>query len=341
MTVKIVDQTTKLEIFNAWKACGVKSVVAVQYNLSPRTIGRIIKEVQNNSSSFLPQPVKPAPQVNKVTAALSSLKSKAQAASGRPEVTHTKPAVAVVQVKAPVKKDLVWTMGSNFITIIDDEGKTFNADSTHINFAQAREAIFKGEVERALELINIKRGVERYFQGVIRIENGKVMYKELVIDNGLTKRIVECMRDGNDFKHLVNFFENLMLNPSNRAVNELYGFLTHNDIEITEDGHFIAWKRVKSDYKDMYTGKMDNSPGKVVEMPRNMVNENSNQTCSHGLHVAAKSYIPHYGGGKGAIISCKVHPRDVVSIPTDYNQSKMRCCRYEVLKDVTNGFSHY
>ena len=30
----------------------------------------------------------------------------------------------------------------------------------------------------------------------------------------------------------------------------------------------------------------------------------------------------------------KINPRDVVSIPTDYNDSKGRCCRYEVIGEV-------
>ncbi|EFW4639850.1 helix-turn-helix domain-containing protein, partial [Shigella flexneri] len=34
----------------------------------------------------------------------------------------------------------------------------------------------------------------------------------------------------------------------------------------------------------------------------------------------------------------KVHPRDVVSIPIDYNDAKMRTCQYEVVEDVTEQF---
>ena len=30
----------------------------------------------------------------------------------------------------------------------------------------------------------------------------------------------------------------------------------------------------------------------------------------------------------------KINPRDVVSIPYDYNNEKMRCCRYEVIGEV-------
>ncbi|UQJ95396.1 rIIB protein [Klebsiella phage CPRSB] len=98
---------------------------------------------------------------------------------------------------------------------------------------------------------------------------------------------------------------------------------------------------MRDNYKDLATGKFDNSPGVTVSMPRNMVDEDKTRTCSTGLHVAAKSYLPHYGGGVGRVIQVKVDPADVVAIPVDYNNAKMRVCRYKVMIDVTYGFSHY
>ena len=112
-------------------------------------------------------------------------------------------------------------------------------------------------------------------------------------------------------------------------------FLVANDIEITDDGHFIAWKVVTKDYKDCRTGRFDNSPGVVVKMERNQVDEDDERTCSAGLHVCSKSYISYFQGGSDRIVSVKVHPRDVVSIPVDYGDAKMRTCEYLVLEDVT------
>lgn len=339
--VKCFDLAQKKEIYRL-RNSGVPQVdVARDLNVSVDTIRRIEKEMRAAEL---------APAKTPVAEAIAKVQKKAQSAviyggqDGKPTKVDIKCDGDVkVVVKAAVvkaKPKLVWTMGENYINIVD-KGVTFVANDTHPNFAKAREAIFKGNVEEALNLINVKRGIDKYTKGKIRIENEEVFYGNLKIDSGLTRRIIEAMGEGKDFKHLVNFFENLMLNPSFRAVQELYGFLQHNDIELTEDGHFIAWKRVDEKFMDMYTGTMDNSPGKVVEVPRNMVDENSDRTCSNGLHVAAKSYLPHYGGGRGKVISCKVNPRDVVAIPRDYNNAKMRCSRYEVMEDVTEGFSHY
>ena len=56
------------------------------------------------------------------------------------------------------------------------------------------------------------------------------------------------------------------------------------------------------------------------------------QTCSYGLHFCSEGYLRHFGGDRVVIL--KINPRDVVSIPTDYNNTKGRCCRYEVIGEV-------
>lgn len=345
MAVSILSADQKVRIVSMWTAGNTtKSYLANKFGVSIRTIGRVIAE---NAKASVKAPVKaPAkavapPKPLGVAQARDALKAKAMAAS-RP-VAKTAP----VAKASPIQ----WLMGPNFINLIQD-GKTYTADSTHPSFSIARNILMRVSIattevakqdllNEALVAINVKRAVQKFMQGSVVIEGDSVSFKGMEIDNGLTQRILDAMKAGKDFKFLVMFFENLMLNPSRRAVNELFGFLQHNDIELTEDGHFLAWKRVNSNYMDMYTGKISNKPGSVVEVPRNAVDEDSNRTCSAGLHVAAKSYLPHYGGGRGVIIQVKVHPRDVVSIPVDYNNAKMRTCRYEVLKDVTKGFSHY
>lgn len=228
----------------------------------------------------------------------------------------------------------------SFITLVLN-GKIVTADSSHPNFEKAHALMVKGDIEGVATLLDTTEALKIYSKGNIKIIGHKVLYKDIVFDSGITQRIVREMYNDRPYEHLVNFFEKLMENPSRDAVYQLYGFLVHNDIELADDGDFYAWKRVREDFRDLASGKFDNSPGVVVEMPRNQVDEDKNRTCSCGLHVAAKSYLPHYGGGRGKVIQVKVNPRDVVAIPTDYDNAKMRVCRYQVMRDVTVGFSHY
>jgi hypothetical protein len=77
---------------------------------------------------------------------------------------------------------------------------------------------------------------------------------------------------------------------------------------------------------------MDNSIGMIVEMERNEVDDNRDNTCSSGLHFCSESYLKSFGGARTVIV--KINPRDVVSIPSDYNDAKGRACRYEVIGEV-------
>ena len=144
------------------------------------------------------------------------------------------------------------------------------------------------------------------------------------------------MSEGFDIKPMVNFLYNLMQNPLQSAIAELYDFLEACDLPLTKDGCFMAYKKIRSNYKDIHSGTMDNSPGKIVEMPRDNVNEDRMQTCSRGLHFCSKSYLPHFGSSEGnRIVLVKVNPKDVVSIPADYNNAKGRACKYEVISEHT------
>jgi len=147
------------------------------------------------------------------------------------------------------------------------------------------------------------------------------------------------MRDGLPHEPLLNFFKNLMDNPSKRAVDELYDFLEAGELPITEDGHFLAFKNVRSNYKDIHSGTFDNSVGKVCEMPRNGVDEDKDRTCSAGLHFCSIKYLPSFtdsDGGKTMIV--KINPKDVVAIPADYNNTKGRTCRYEVVAEYKDDW---
>lgn len=194
--------------------------------------------------------------------------------------------------------------------------------------------------EEIPDLISAAQRIEKYTNGVFKVESGQIILDGHPVHEGLSRKILDFQADGLPFEPLVNFAKNLMRNPSNRAVNELFQFLEKNDHPITEDGKFIAYRKVRSDFKDIYTGKMDNSVGNTVEMPRNKVNEDSNQTCSHGLHVANWDYSCNkYGSSTDTMLEVEVDPADVVAIPSDYNQSKMRVCRFKVLSVVDKEHS--
>jgi hypothetical protein len=220
------------------------------------------------------------------------------------------------------------------------EGVSYTIDTDHPKYKQALEAVRQKNWNGFVNLVNISQQVNSYFDGTdVEVKDGSINYHGQIIHNTLTKRILNFMRDGLPHEPLLNFFKNLMENPSKRAVDELYDFLEAGELPITEDGHFLAFKNVRSNYKDIHSGTFDNSVGKVCEMPRNGVDEDKDRTCSAGLHFCSIKYLPSFtdsDGGKTMIV--KINPKDVVAIPADYNNTKGRTCRYEVVAEYKDDW---
>lgn len=230
-----------------------------------------------------------------------------------------------------------YTITDTSAVLVFDDGRMATIYRDNPRFQELREAIKSKNDAVALEIafptVRATNQLSKTATGQkVKIEGGVVYFEGKPLHNALTMRMVRMLDEGFDITPLALFLENLMQNPSYRAVNQLYTFLEKSELPITEDGHFLAYKKVREDFKDCHTGTMDNSVGKIVEMPRNEVNENPDETCSAGLHFCSRSYLSQFSGARTVMV--KVNPRDVVSIPNDYNHSKARCCRYEVIQEL-------
>ena len=223
--------------------------------------------------------------------------------------------------------------GSNVVVVIDNKPHTIS--KTHITFTKVVDAIKAQDWDLVRDIIEPKKVVLNYGQGHVSIQGDKFFWKGQEMHNALTNKMVQMLGEGFPIEPLVLFMENLMANPSRRAVTELYGFLEKGELPITPDGHFLAYKKVREDYKDIHSGTMDNSVGQIVQMERNEVDDDKDRTCSTGLHFCSKDYLPNFGSGPGnRVMILKINPADVVSIPSDYNDTKGRACRYEVIGEL-------
>ncbi len=203
----------------------------------------------------------------------------------------------------------------------------------HINYKMILEALPTATADELLDIVDVEKAVSTFSDGLVEVKNGKVMYEGEEVHGSISKRILEFMSKGLPFQPLVNFLNNLMENPSMQSQKELYDFLEHEHLPITEDGHFLAYKAVRSDFKDKYRGVFDNSIGQVVKMQRAKVDDDRARGCSDGLHAGALNYVASYGSVDNGdrIVIVKINPRDVVSVPSDCNCEKLRTCRYEVV----------
>lgn len=222
-------------------------------------------------------------------------------------------------------------------------GKPYSIDNTHPNFQRVRDSIRDKRFDEIPELCNPVIRIKKFFNDRVTIdETGKIEIDGFPLHGVLAARVDDMIATGHDAFPLINFLANLRQNPANHAVEELYLFLEAGQLPITEDGHFLAYKSVRSDYGSIYdNGQTMNKPGMVVEMQRNAVDDARQRTCSHGLHFCSRAYLPHYGyGDNGKVVIVKINPRDVVSIPSDYNNTKGRTCRYEVVGELNETFTH-
>ena len=220
--------------------------------------------------------------------------------------------------------------GNNIVVVINNQPHTIS--KTHITYQKVLDAIKANDWATVQDVIEPKKVVINYGKGNVEVQGDKLFWRGAEMHNALTTRMISMLQEGFPVEPLVLFMENLMSNPSKRAVDELYGFLEKNNLPITPDGHFLAYKKVRENYMDCHSGTFNNSVGMICEMERNQVDDDKDRTCSTGLHFCSQEYLNHFGGEHTMIL--KINPRDVVSIPSDYNNSKGRCSRYEVIGEL-------
>jgi hypothetical protein len=211
--------------------------------------------------------------------------------------------------------------------------KSYQVLPDHLNYKMILEVLPTASADELLEMVDIQKAVTVYSQGLVEIKEGRVLYDNEEVHGSISKRILEFMSKGLPFQPLVNFLNNLMDNPSMQSQQELYDFLEHEHLPITEDGHFLAYKAVRSDYMDKYAGKFRNKVGDICKMTRSKVDDNRSVGCSQGLHAGALNYVASYGNVDAGdkIVIVKINPKDVVSVPSDCNHEKLRTCQYEVV----------
>tara|TARA_B100000676_G_scaffold182525_1_gene179364 strand:- start:245 stop:1561 length:1317 start_codon:yes stop_codon:yes gene_type:complete len=232
------------------------------------------------------------------------------------------------------------------ITLISETGPSVVGKS-HPNFYKIKKALLQKNFLEVEELLDVKNGYKEFSNGLIAVDGDNLIYNGTIVHNVLTQRIVEMIHNGDEAKPMLNFLVNLMDNPSEGSIDQLYTFLEHENLPITEDGCFLAYKAIKRDYTDKYTGTISNKVGEKVKMPYEEVTADPKLHCSSGLHCGSIDYVRCYGNfsqdeegnlNGDRLVTVKVNPSDVVSVPEDSNRQKVRVYRYVVHEEIENPF---
>lgn len=227
--------------------------------------------------------------------------------------------------------------GRNYWTVVVNN-KTYQFNPSNTDYDKLVEMVKHNDGEGIVACLDKAKAVSEWCDGDFRVSGGVLYYKNEEVHHVISQRIMEMIEQGFDYKPMLRFLENLYKNPSYRAITELYGFLSHKHLPITPDGCFLAYKAVRSNFTDKHSGKFDNTVGSKVTMPRYHVDDNCDVGCSRGLHVGTISYVQGFANNGDNLIICKVNPMNVVSVPLDHNEEKVRCCEYEVVGMYQEAF---
>lgn len=224
----------------------------------------------------------------------------------------------------------------NFLNVVIG-GTPYTLDSSHQGFDACVEAVKAGDWNKVKTLVSKEKMINATGEGLVTFAKGQVYFKGEPVHSTLTVHMLRLMDEGKNIKPMIKFLENLMSNPSVTAVTELYSFLEKGNLPLTEDGHFLAYKRIRGNWKDIHSGTVDHSIGAKPSMDRDQVDWNRNNTCSTGFHFCSFRYLSSFASSSpnsDRIVVVKINPRDVVSIPADYNDTKGRACTYEVFAEI-------
>jgi hypothetical protein len=250
-------------------------------------------------------------------------------------------------MKENLAKNTPFNLVNNRLTLVVD-GKPYQVSTDHPQISEIKRMILDvddlGYTKDDLLAVLNNNISQEYFKidssvqtdesaNKITVEGDEILLNGEIVHNSLADRIKDCMRAGLPFENMVKFMQNILLNPSYQSQKELFDFLSNKSLPITTDGCFLAYKAVRSDWMDKYSGTIYNGVGTTVKMNRPKVDDDRRNECSFGLHVGAIPYVQSYGSVGDKIVYVKVNPKDVVSVPLDYTAQKVRVCEYTVLEE--------
>lgn len=174
-------------------------------------------------------------------------------------------------------------------------------------------------------------------EGELEVRDGRIFWRGNQFNGYLVNTILRMIREQEDYQPLLNFLRRLQQNPSHRVVQGLFRWVEAGEMKITPDGLIVAFKKVREDYTDCYSGKVDNSVGARPWKERNEIHDEPEETCAEsGLHFCSKNYLDRYRTTttwKDRIMVIHVDPADVVSFPKS-DEHKGRACTYRVVDEI-------
>lgn len=227
--------------------------------------------------------------------------------------------------------------------IVALNGIPYTIDVFDPRYEEIAEAIYDKDEEKLEMLLSIRGRASKMMDDLSNYDinevGGDYTYKGNPVAFDLNDYLRSAVEDGN-YMPVVNFIQRLYKNPNNDTRQRLFTFMEKNRMPIDDQGRFLAYKAVRSNYYDKHSGSVYNGVGTIVpKMEWDEVDTDPTNYCSRGYHACAKSYIDDFFYSEGdKVVAVAIAPEDVASIPDDYDGAKLRCRTYEVVSDITHTY---
>ena len=229
-----------------------------------------------------------------------------------------------------------WHVTKDSVIVTFDNGvKTVKRDSEQGK--EAMNLIATNQLHKLVDVVDVAASIADKSGNLFYVNDGMVYSFGERVDTYIENKVIEFSKNNLPFEYLLKFWNNLKQNSFEHVRKFLPEFLENNNYAITQDGMFIAYKRVRNNWKDCWTGTMDNSIGKVVEMKREDCDQDPHRDCSSGLHAAPFNYAVNFYQTQytdGHVIELLINPIDVMAVPTGCGSIKIRVCKYIVVGEV-------
>jgi hypothetical protein len=240
------------------------------------------------------------------------------------------------------------TKGSG-ATIILSSGAVHSIDASNANYQTVIGLLVgsNGDVDETeiLGLINPGVGLSVRLERLserFSYDGSNILYDGDIIHGAVVDHLLRILSENGaerNYQALVAFMEKAAQNPSDSSMDSLYEFILRYGITLDDDGDFYVYKGVNAEGKSIHAGygivngvtmngHLPNELGSIVEIPRAMVDYDTSVGCSTGLHAGSYAYASSFSRGK--LLTVKVNPRDVVSVPDHLSFQKIRVSRYKV-----------
>ena len=241
--------------------------------------------------------------------------------------------------------------GRKSITVYSN-GEIFSATDARPDFDTLVDKARAGD-ESVLDMFEPVKAITKRFVKItdrVTIRGGQILFDNDAVDDSVSAAILRAMEQGeDDWAPLVLFLEKLYSNPNEHSRTQLYRWLATHNFTIAADGDILGYKAVERDGLSSHSGtaivdgevvngRIPNKVGSTIEMPRSEVQFDPSVGCHTGLHVGTWDYARTFLSN-GNMLLVKFNPRDVVSVPTDCNDAKVRVCRYTVVEGIDEALT--